>query len=75
MKKNKVLKFGKIISVSLLIINFTSLTLLSQNGVDNKDKAVLKGVVVDKSSGEPLAGVIIFIEGTHLATYSGFDGS
>jgi len=37
--------------------------------------SVLKGVVFDKSTGEPLAGVILFLEGSRQYITSGSDGS
>ncbi|MBB6460371.1 SusC/RagA family TonB-linked outer membrane protein [Flammeovirga kamogawensis] len=51
-----------------------TLTLFSIMSIDGYAQNVLKGQVVDASTGEPLPGVNIFIEKTTKGTITNFDG-
>lgn len=46
-----------------------------ENKDDNNNTAAISGTVIDKASGENLAGVAIKVEGTDIVRYSDLDGN
>lgn len=59
----------------LAFILFTLFTNLSNPGIKDTDIFELSGLVVEESSGEPLTGALIQIEGLEKELYTDFDGS
>lgn len=70
MKKLLPFCFALVFSLSMLQV--------SGNNNNNKNNAALSytlsGVVLDKFTGETLAGVAVAVEGTDLVSYTDFDG-
>ncbi len=64
-------------SIVLAVFFFSGAMLFASNKEKPNTKkltTVVSGTVVDKTSGEYLAGVAIKIEGTNIIVYSDFDG-
>jgi hypothetical protein len=47
----------------------------TKNNNETAQFSSIQGRIIDKSTGEPLAGVTIKIEGTNLEVYSDFEGN
>ena len=62
--------FAVCLIFSLLVGN----TLWGGQDLSAKDKAVVKGLVTSKTTGEPLVGVAVFIPGTAQSTYTDENG-
>ena len=72
----------KILLIVLALMMFTASNIMADNNpvatTSNNETAQLtsvQGRIIDKSTGEPLAGVSVKIEGTNLEVYSDFDGN
>ncbi len=61
----------------LTFLAFTSSVLANNAESGNEDNAttVFSGKVVDGNTNEPLAGVLVKIDGTDFQTYTDFDGN
>jgi hypothetical protein len=58
----------------MLLVLFASFTTWAKVPEASNNGIHFKGVVVDKVSGETLAGVKVTIDGTNLEVYTNFDG-
>jgi hypothetical protein len=71
----------KILLILLALAMFTSNYIMADNNpaTTNNNETIqyssIHGRIIDKSTGEPLAGVSIKIEGTNLEVYSDFEGN
>ncbi len=63
----------KTIVISFLALLLTVGAFAEKN--TSKNITVIKGTVADKTTGEPLPGVSVVIEGTNIQTYTDFDGN
>ena len=61
-------------SLMLIFVSFSSYSVnVPEN--DNSAETNLQGKVIDKQTGESLAGVVIEVEGTNIKVYSDLDGN
>lgn len=67
MKKHKNIKFLQLLFSLSLVLAFST-DLFAQD-------SLVKGVVKDSKSGEPLIGACVQVKGTNIGTTSGIDGS
>jgi hypothetical protein len=70
---------SKILLIGILLLTTTSI-IAGEEKSDNTVEAkaitcALSGIVLDKSTGEPLTGVEVGLEGTELKVYTDFEGS
>ena len=71
----------KKIVLLLSLISFTFGFVSAENRKDSKESnsssqvASMQGKIIDKTSGEPLTGVLVKIEGTKYEVYTDFDGN
>ncbi len=71
----------KILALALVFMMFGTAqlmatgTLATVTTVESANVTSIQGKIIDKSTGEPLAGVSVKIEGTDQVVYSDFDGN
>ncbi len=71
----------KILLMVLVMTMFSVLNAMADNNSgtpsnnDAAQSASITGKIIDKTTGEPLAGVTVKIEGTNLEVYTDFDGN
>lgn len=64
------------LAISLfLLVSATTFCLAENNPEETMKKATVTGKVIDKVTGESLAGVLVTIKGSDLKVYSDLDGN
>ncbi len=57
------------------LLTFSSFKNETPGNTNSNTKTTIKGTIIDKCTGECLAGVKVCLDGTNIITYSDFDGN
>jgi hypothetical protein len=61
--------------ISTFLVFFVSFNTYSDSGSDHTSQISMQGKVIDKQTGESLAGVVIEVDGTDIKVYSDLEGN
>jgi hypothetical protein len=75
MKKSTTMKKSILVISLFLMVSSTTLCFAENNPGEPMKKATVTGKVIDKVTGESLAGVLVTIKGSDLKVYSDLDGN